>query len=42
MKTLVLMTCLAALAMAACRREEAQPMFEPMKLGGNAASHAQR
>lgn len=34
MKTLVFAVCVAATLLAACRREEAAPVYEPMKLGG--------
>jgi nitrous oxide reductase accessory protein NosL len=34
MKFAVLAVCLAATLAAGCRREEAAPMYEPMKLGG--------
>jgi nitrous oxide reductase accessory protein NosL len=38
MKIAVLAVCLAATLAAGCRREEAAPMYEPMKLGGAAES----
>ncbi len=34
MKYAVIAVCLAATLAAGCRREEAAPMYEPMKLGG--------
>jgi nitrous oxide reductase accessory protein NosL len=34
MKSAVLAVCLVATFAAACRREEAAPVYEPMKLGG--------
>lgn len=34
MKHVVLAACIAAVMLAGCRREEAAPVYEPMKLGG--------
>ena len=34
MKFSILALCFASLALAACRREEPAPYYEPMKLGG--------
>jgi nitrous oxide reductase accessory protein NosL len=34
MKITLLAVCLAATLAAGCRREEAAPTYEPMKLGG--------
>jgi hypothetical protein len=34
MKHAVLFACLAAVLAGGCRREEAAPVYEPMKLGG--------
>jgi hypothetical protein len=36
MKIAILAVCLTATLLAACRREEAAPVYEPMKLGGDA------
>jgi hypothetical protein len=35
MKISVIAICFAAVALAACRREEPAPYYEPMKLGGD-------
>jgi hypothetical protein len=42
MKFAVLAVCLAATLAAGCRREEAAPMYEPMKLGGAAHTEMSR
>lgn len=42
MKPALLALCLAAVALGACRREEAAPVYEPMKLGGAAQHDVQR
>ena len=34
MKHAVLFACIAAVIAGGCRREEAAPVYEPMKLGG--------
>lgn len=35
MKIAVLAACIAGIALAACRREEPAPFYEPMKLGSD-------
>lgn len=42
MKPTLIALCLAAVALGACRREEATPVYEPMKLGGAAQHETQR
>jgi nitrous oxide reductase accessory protein NosL len=42
MKFAVLAVCLAATLAAGCRREEAAPMYEPMKLGGTTQDSTSR
>lgn len=39
MKALVLVTCLVAVALSGCRRQEAYPDYEQMKLNGAVHSH---
>ncbi|MDX2308145.1 MAG: hypothetical protein NW216_07905 [Hyphomicrobium sp.] len=34
MNKLALVACLVTIALAGCRREEVQSVYEPMKLGG--------
>jgi hypothetical protein len=42
MKATVLVICLTATLLGACRREEVAPVYEPMKLGGPAQHQVDR
>jgi hypothetical protein len=42
MKIAILAVCVAATLAAGCRREEAAPMYEPMKLGGATQNEVSR
>jgi len=42
MKIAILVVCFAAALAAGCRREEAAPAYEPMKLGGAAQQDTSR
>ncbi|MGB4864947.1 MAG: hypothetical protein WBP38_03520 [Hyphomicrobium sp.] len=38
MKFAILAACFASIALAACRREEPAPYYEPMKLGSDVST----
>ncbi len=42
MRFIVLFVALTAVILGACRREEAAPIYEPMKLGGQPQQGEQR
>lgn len=39
MKFALIAACLASIALAACRREEPTPVYQPMKLGATGTPH---
>ncbi|MEQ1654046.1 MAG: hypothetical protein ABL897_16295 [Hyphomicrobium sp.] len=42
MKVSLIALCFASIALAACRREEPAPYYEPMKLGGSISEQSIR